>query len=335
MTQEIPNVHVIATGGSISCIGRSRLDLVNYSDDNNRLAIADMLARIPEVAEFAKVSSEQLANVSGGGLTPSDWLTLARRANEIWTTSPDIAGIVVTHGTATLEETAYFLSLASKSEKPIAVTCAMRPPSALSTDADLNLVDCIRVAAAPQSIGMGALVVFNNEIHSAREVSKTHTSRVHAFRSPDFGCLGYADTDQSVVYYRTPVRAHTHRSEFDLTDVSTLPRVEIVMAYAGADGACVDSIVDGKCDGIVVAGLGSGNVPSEFRAALQRAQKRGIPVVLASHTGSGRIRNSQRDREAGFISPDNLAPKKARILLMLALTKTQEPAVIQKMMLTY
>ena len=240
MTQEIPNVHVIATGGSISCIGRSRLDLVNYSDDNNRLAIADMLARIPEVAEFAKVSSEQLANVSGGGLTPSDWLTLARRANEIWKTSPDIAGIVVTHGTATLEETAYFLSLASKSEKPIAVTGAMRPPSALSTDADLNLVDCIRVAAAPQSIGMGALVVFNNEIHSAREVSKTHTSRVHAFRSPDFGCLGYADTDQSVVYYRTPVRAHTHRSEFDLTDVSTLPRVEIVMAYAGADGACVD-----------------------------------------------------------------------------------------------
>lgn len=335
MLDELPNVHVIATGGSISCMGRSRLDYVNYSDDDKHLTIAEMLARVPEVGEFANVSSEQMSNVYGGSLAPSHWLALARRVNEMLGTSSKTAGIAITHGTSTLEETAYFLNLTSKSEKPVVVTGAMRPPSGLSTDADLNLIDCIRVAAAPQAVGKGTLVVLNNEIHSARDVTKTHTSRVQAFRSSDLGCLGYADTDKNVVFYRSPVRAHTSRSEFDVSGVSELPRVEIVMAYAGADGMLVDFLADGRCDGLVVAGLGSGNVPGAFRAGLRRTQERGIPVVLATHVGNGRTRHSQRNREENFITPDNLSPKKARILLMLALTKTRDPVAIQKIMLTY
>ncbi len=335
MADALPDVHLIATGGSISCIGRSRLDYIDYSDDDRRLPIADMLARIPETSEFANVSTEQLSNAFGGSLGPSVWLTLARRVNEVWSSQPKVAGIAVTHGTSTLEETAYFLHLTSRSEKPVVITGAMRPPSALSTDADLNLVDCIRVAADPQAAGKGALVVLNSEIHSARDVTKTHTARPNAFRSSDFGCLGYADTDKTVVFYRAPLHAHTSRSEFDVSGLSELPRVEILMAYAGADGMLVDYLADGRCDGLVVAGLGSGNVPGGFRAALKRAQQRGIPVVLASQVGSGRTRHSERNRAENFISPDNLTPKKARILLMLALTKTRDPGAIARMMRTY
>lgn len=335
MSAGLPNVHVIATGGSISSVGRSRLDYIDYSDDDRRLTIDEMLARIPEIEKFANISTEQIANAYGGSVGPAAWLVLSRRINELLRTPSNLAGVAVTHGTSTLEETAYFIDLTSKSEKPVVVTGAMRPPSALSTDADLNLVGCIRVAADPQAVGKGTLVVLNSEIHAARDVSKTHTARLHAFRSSDFGCLGYADADQNVVFYRTPTRSHTSQSEFDISGLSELPRVEIVMAYAGASGMVVDFLAEGRCDGIVVAGFGSGNVPTDFRIALKRAQKRNIPVVLASHVGSGRTRNSERNRAEDFISPDDLTPKKARVLLMLALTKTRDPAAIQRIMRTY
>lgn len=222
-----PRVYVIGTGGSISCIGRSRIDYLNYSDDDKHLSVEEMLARIPEVDSFAEVRAEQFSNVFGGGLLPQHWLSLARRINQIFRDDPDAAGIAITHGTSTLEETAYFLNLTVKDRRPVVVTGAMRPPSSLSTDADLNLFDCIRVAAEPASADRGVLVVLNNEIHAAREVSKTSSSRVNTFRSQEFGCIGYADVDQRIVYYRSAEKLHTSATEFEPDRIESLPRVDI------------------------------------------------------------------------------------------------------------
>jgi L-asparaginase len=328
-------VYIIGTGGSISCIGRSRIDYVNYSDDDKHLTVPEMLARIPEAGEFAEMRCEQFSNVYGGGLAPSDWLALARRINDILRQDADAAGVVITHGTSTLEETAYFLNLTVKDRRPVVVTGAMRPPSSLSTDADLNLLDSIRVAAEPASAGRGVLVALNNEIHAAREVAKTSSSRLHTFRSQEFGCLGYADVDQRIVYYRMPVKAHTFATEFDPAAIDMLPRVDVAYAYTGADGVAIDAFANAGARGIVSAGLGSGNVPRAFMDALIAARGRGIAIVMATHAGSGRARRSERMAERGFVAADNLAPKKARILLMLALTASADPAEIQRMMFQY
>lgn len=328
-------VYVIATGGSISCIGRSRIDYVNYSDDDRHLTIHEMLQRVPEAAGVAEVRAEQYSNVYGGGLAPTDWLALARRINRIFREDRDAAGVAVTHGTATLEETAYFLNLTVKDRRPVVVTGAMRPPSGLGTDADANLLDSIRVAADPASAGKGVLVVLNNEIHAAREVTKTHSSRMSTFRSVDFGCLGYSDADQRVYYYRSPTKAHTHAAEFDPEDIAGLPRVEIALAYTGADGLVVRALAAAGARGIVSAGLGSGTAPAAFLAALDEARAQGVTVVIATQAGSGRARQSEKMVARGFVVADNLTPKKARILLMLALTVSDDRREIQRMMFTY
>lgn len=330
-----PRVYVIGTGGSISCIGESRLDLLNYNYADRHLTIDEMLARIPEVRDVADIRAEQFSNVYGGDLGPANWLELARRINAIFRADPDAAGVVVTHGTATLEETAYFLNLTVKSSKPVVVTGSMRPPTGLSTDADINLYDAIRVAASPDAAGKGALVVLNNEIQAARDVTKTNTARVETFKSGELGFLGYADSDGKIVFLRAPVRAHTAASEFDIGAIKDLPRVDIALAYAGADGAVVNALADAGAAGIVSAGLGSGSVPRAFMNALVEAQRRGVCVVIASNVGNGRVMAKRAFTEKGFVVADNLAPKKARILLMLALTRTRDVAEIQRMMLQY
>jgi L-asparaginase len=330
-----PRVYVIATGGSISCIGRSRIDYVNYSDDDHHLTIHEMLQRVPEVAAFAEVRAEQFSNVYGGGLTTEDWLALARRVNRIFREDKDAAGVAITHGTSTLEETAYFLNLTVKDRRPVVITGSMRPPSGLGTDADQNLLDCIRVAAEPQSADKGVLVVLNNEIHAAREVAKTHSSRVSTFRSRDFGCLGYADVDQRVYYYRGPLKAHTAACEFDSERIVDLPRIDIAYAYTGADGAALRAFVAAGARGVVSAGLGSGGAPAAFLAALDEVRAQGLTVVIATQAGSGRARQSEKMVARGFVVADNLTPKKARILLTLALTVSNDPHEIQRMMFAY
>src|SRR4030095_3688281 len=207
-TRKLPLVHVIATGGSISCIGESRTDLVDYGYADRHYSIAEMLSRVPEAADLARVESEQFSNVSSGDLPPALSPQLARRSDAIFRDDPEVAGVAVTHGTATLEETAYFLNLTVKSTKPVVVTGAMRPMTAISTDADLNLLDCIRVAASPAAAGRGVLVVLNNQIQAAREVTKSSTSRLDTFKSGDLGFLGYADSDGEVVFYRAPTKTH-------------------------------------------------------------------------------------------------------------------------------
>ena len=334
-TAQKPRVYLIGTGGSISFVGDFRTDYINYSYRNRHLTIEQMLDNIPEAREFADILPEQLVNVGSANITPAHWLQLARRINDIFALDAQAAGVAVTHGTATLEETAYFLNLTVKDRRPVVVTGAMRPPTGMGTDSDINLLDCIRVAAAPQSAGRGVLTVLNNEIQAARDVTKSNSYRLETFRSGELGCLGYADSDEEVVFYRSPARTHTADTEFDVAALEQLPRVDIAYAYAGADGLVVNALAEGGTAGIVAAGLGGGSSSPEFMAALKKARERGIPVVIATHTGNGRVMRTRRFVEDGYIAADNLAPKKARILLMLALTKTEDSGEIQRMMLEY
>jgi L-asparaginase len=328
-------VHVIGTGGSISCIGESRTDLLDYNYADRHLSIEEMLARIPEVGAAADVRAEQFLNVYGGDVSPVKWLDLSRRINAVLRDDPALAGVVVTHGTSTLEETAYFLNLTVKSARPVVVTGAMRPPTAMSTDADMNLYDAIRVAAHPDAACKGVLVVLDNHVLAARDVVKTSTSRLETFSSNELGVLGYADSDGSVVFYRKPVRAHTVATEFDPEQLSSLARVDIAQAYSGVDGVAVEALVSAGARGIVGAGLGSGSAPRAFLDALESAAKRGIAVVIASQSFNGRVMAKRAFVERGFAVADNLAPRKARILLMLALTAARDRQEIQRLILTY
>ena len=333
--EQKPRVYLFGTGGTISFVGETRTDFANYSYRGQQLTIQEMLARVPEANELAEVVAEQVINVGSTEVYPSHWLKLANRINEQFGSDPGAAGAAVTHGTATLEETAYFLNLAVRDPRPVVVTGAMRPPSAMGTDADNNLLDAVRVAAAQQSAGRGALVVLNNEIQSARDVTKTDSYRVETFQSGHMGFLGYADADGAVIYYRRPEQRHTADSEFDLTGVDELPRVDIAYSYAGAGATVIDALVDAGVGGIVAAGLGSGGSPSTFMDGLRRAIAAGVPVVLSTHVGTGRVVQTRRFMEQGYIVADNLHPKKARILMMLGLTRTQDPAELQRMMLEY
>ena len=331
----LPIVHLIGTGGSISCVGASRTDFIDYGYGDRHYTIEEMTARVPELAGIATLRSEQFTNVYGGDLSPQHWVGLARRINAIVRDAPDTAGIAITHGTSTLEETAYFLNLAVKTSKPVVITGAMRPMTAMSNDAELNLLDCVRVASSEHAANRGVLVVLNNQIQAAREVTKSSTSRLDTFKSADLGFLGYADSDGEVVFYRDTTRRHTHRTEFDVERLTTLPRVDIAFAYSGVDGTAVAALAGAGCAGLVAAGLGSGGAPRLFLDALSKAAEAGIPVVVASQAGSGRAMARRAAVERGFIFADNLLPRKARILLMLALTRTRDPAEIQRMMQTY
>ena len=330
MTAAKPQVHVIGTGGSIAGIGPDRMDYMLYSELGDHLTIEQSLERVPEIGNFATVTSEDLVSVGSTAIGPADWLALTKRINGLLGEGSSLSGVAVTHGTATLEETAYFLHLAVKTDKPVVVTGAMRPPTAISTDADLNLMDAVMIAAAPHAGGMGVLTVLNNEIHSARDVSKANTFRVETFRPNELGFLGYADSDHKVVFYRAPVRKHTTETPFSVEGRDDLPRVEIVYSYAGADGAIVDAVRQMRPDGLVVAGFGGGTFPPAFIAAAARAVEDGIPVVLASRSTAGRVVTTPRKDEQGFLVSDNLLPQKARILLMLALTVSTERDWLQQ-----
>lgn len=325
----LPRVHVIGTGGTISFFAASRTDYVDYTYGTRNLTIEEMLARIPEAHGLARVTSEQLVNVASTDIGPEHWLELARRIDSLHREDPALAGVVVTHGTATLEETAYFLNLTVRSERPVVVTGAMRPPSSISTDADLNLLDAVRTAASPAARGKGTLVVMNNEIQAARDVAKSDTQRVQTMTSRALGLLGYADSDGEVVFFRAPTRCHTAGTDFDVTRLDALPRVDIVPTYSGADGFMVRALAEAGVAGIVAAGMGSGSMPTRFMQALDEAVRRGVKVVVSTASPDGRVPAKKRYADGGYLVADNLSPKKARVLLMLALAHSQDPARIQ------
>ena len=334
MSQAKPRISIVATGGSIAGLGPNRLDFILYPELGEHITIEQSLQRIPEAHDIAHIWAEDLVSVGSTAIGPEEWLQLTKRVNGLLD-GDESDGVVVTHGTATLEETAYFLHLTVKSHKPVVVTGAMRPPTALGTDADLNLLDAIRVAACPASGGMGVLTVLNNEIQSARDVVKTNTFRVETFKPNELGFLGYADSDGQVVMYRAPLRRHTAATEFDLGGIPSLPRVDIVYSYAGSDDLLVNAVRANGSDGLVLAGFGGGSFPPRTIEAAARAVEEGVPVVLASRSLAGRVVMTPRKKEQGFIVSDNLQPQKARILLMLGLTKTRETAEIQRMFADY
>jgi L-asparaginase len=335
MAAQRPKVHVVATGGSISGLGPHRLDYILYPEVGQRMSIEEMLARIPEAQEMAEIQAENAIRVGSPAIGPTEWLQLAQRINHLFATDAALSGVVVTHGTATLEETAYFLHLTVKSEKPVVVTGAMRPPTAVGTDADLNFLDAIRLAACPAAASRGVLTVLNNEIQSARDVTKSNAFRVETFTSRDLGFLGYVDSDGQVIFYRSVTRLHTTAAPFDVGGRQALPRVDIVYAYGGADGVLVDAARQHGAEGLVLVGFGGGSYPTAFLEAGQRAVQAGIPVVLATRATAGRVIMTPRKQAGGFIVSDDLLPQKARILLLLALTMTRDRGTIQELFYQY
>ena len=330
-----PAVRVIGTGGSIAGVGPDRMDFILYPEIGNHITIQQSLDRVPEIQEIADVRSEDLVSVGSTAIGAAEWLGLARRINQIFREEPDVAGVAITHGTATLEETSYFLHLTIKSSKPVVITGAMRPPTALSTDADLNLLDAVRTAACPDSAGLGVLTVLNNEIQCGRDVTKASTFRVETFRPNELGFLGYADSDGKVIFYRAPLRRHTSNTPFMVDSMTDLPRVDIVYSYAGADGLLVDAVRSNGSDGLVLAGFGGGTFPPAVIDAAVKVVDSGIPVVLATRSTAGRVVTTPKKDEQGFIVSDNLLPQKARILLMLGLTISKDRHELQQMFYDY
>jgi len=325
--QELPKVAVLSTGGTIA----SKHDPTK-GGYLPALSGEDLVAAVPAIKKIAQIQVEQFSNISSSDITPEIWIHLAGRVNELLA-QPEIAGIVVTHGTNTLEETAYFLDLTKVSEKPVILVGAQRPASDLDSDGPRNLLDAVRVAIAPEAAGKGVMVVMNGQISAARDVTKTNTNRVETFRSLEFGELGVADAEK-VRFYRAPLRRQT----FAADSKTQLGRVDIVMSYAGADGRLVRSLLrDEPIQGLVIAGLGLGGVPAAMFDAIQEARRSGLPVVISTRVSTGRIfslsagkGSSLSLKQIGCVLADDLSPQKARILLMLALTKAHEPNSLQK-----
>lgn len=319
-------IKVIATGGTISAHHDDRLDVRNYVSGHYRRE--DIVASLPELQRFAKVDVEQLANFSSTVIDDRHWVLLRERVTAILEEEA-YDGVVITHGTNTLEETAYFLHMTVPSEKPIVVTGAQRPFSGLSTDASMNVLNAIQVAASSESNGFGVLVVLNNEVWSARDVSKTNTYRLQTFQSMNAGPLGTVDPDYRVRLLHRPVRKHTVQSMWANESFDALPRVDIVYSYAGADGVMIDALIAAGAEGIVIAGTGAGRCSPLEEEAIERAVQAGIVVAMSSRVGSGVVIPIDAYAHIPFVTTDTLSPQKARILLKLALRQTKNVATIQ------
>ncbi len=331
---EKPLVWVFSTGGTISGAGSSPTDLSNYK--SGTLTGEDLVKSLPQLADVAEIKVEQVTNVSSGDIMIEHWLTLSRRINETLA-DPKVAGVVITHGTNTLEETAYFLNLTVKSDRPVVIIGSMRPSTAISADGPLNLLNGVRVAASPDARGKGALIVLNDEINTARDGTKTNTYRVETFRAPELGILGYVDEDK-VAFYRTPTKRHTINSEFDVRALRELPAVDILLSYIQPRKEMFEALVKAGDKGIVFAGTGAGGLSQIEKDAIKTMSMGKGPkpiLVRSSRTGNGRVYATTQYDEIGVIPADSLNAQKARILLMLALTKTSDPTEIRRIFSEY
>jgi L-asparaginase len=332
----LPLVWVLSTGGTISGRGATSTSLTDYR--SGAFLGEELVRGVPEIKQYANVRVEQVVNVGSPDITLDNWLTLARRINTIFSDDPKVAGIVITHGTSTLEETAYFLNLTVKHDRPVVLVGAQRPATAISADGPLNLLNAVRTATAPDARGKGVLIVMNDEINAARDVTKTSTYRVETFRAPDLGFLGYVDADK-VIFYRESTKRHTAKSEFDVARITELPNVAILYSYVEPNTAVIPALVASGVKGIVFAGTGAGGLSSRERSVLQAVLSKPAasrPVVVrSSRTGSGRVVAANQYDDLGMIPADTLNPQKARILLMLALTKTHDLDDIRRMFAEY
>ena len=323
---ELPVVKLFTTGGTIRSLGSHRLKLHEYGD--GRIDGETMVKDVPEASRLARIEVEKISSVSSRMMGAEQHLHLARRImSEL--AKPGVAGAVVTHGTTTLEETAYFLHLTVKTTKPVVVVGAMRPWSAISRDGPLNFYNAVRTVLAPEATGKGVMVLLNGTIHSARFVTKTHTYHVETFVSREVGPIGFADSDR-VVFYRSPLTRHTSASEFDIEEIEFLPKVDVVYGYQEASRAPIDALAEEGAKGIVLA-----DDSPAYRKALLVARATGVVVVQGSRKGSGRVMLSARAAARGEVTADNLNPQKARILLRLALTRTTATKELQRIFNEY
>ena len=330
----LPKIKVLATGGTIAGAQTTQAD-AGYKSGS--FSVEDLIKAVPQLKDLAELSGEQIANIGSQTMNHEVWLKLAARCNELLGQA-DVEGIVVTHGTDTMEETAYFLSLVVKSDKPLVLVGSMRPATAISADGPINLYNGVALAANPEAKGRGPLVVLNDTIHYARESQKMHTTRMDTFHSPNRGIAGMMNTGKAFFYSQNTTR-HTTKSEFSVAGFKTndLPRVEIVYSHVNLGGETIDFLASQGVKGIVLAGVGDGNSTDAVLAALERAAKKGVAVVRSSRVGSGVVdRNVEvNDDKLGFLAGMELNPQKARILLMLGLTKTPDVKQLQQYFLEY
>lgn len=322
-------IKLIALGGTISAKGMNRLDLKDYV--SGKVNPAQFISDLPEINSFAEITVDAYDNISSTDIQISHWIELREKIIKSFQ-EENYDGIVVTQGTNTIEETAYFLHLTVPTSLPIVITGSQRPYTAISTDAHLNIYHAIKVACSEEAKGKGVLVMLNDEISSARDVSKTNTYRLEAFQSGQLGYIGFVEPDRTIQFYREPTRLHTYQSKFSkLSFAKELPRIEILYSYAGTTGDLIKYIANsGKYDGIVMAGTGAGLVSSKEEEALNDAVKKGLAIVRSSRVGNGRVVAIERYQHLNLVHGDNLSPQKARILLMLSLYAKDSLSEIQE-----
>lgn len=322
-----PNIHILATGGTIAGTGSSA---TTSQYTAGQVAIGTLLDAVPQIKDIANVTGEQIVSIGSQDMNDQVWLTLANRINELLA-SPECDGIVVTHGTDTMEETAYFLNLTVHSDKPVVLTGAMRPSTAMSADGPLNLYNSVVTAASKDSYGRGVMIVMNGLILGAHSTQKMNTVDVQTFQAPDAGPLGYVYNSRPYYNMQTQKR-HTTQSVFDVKGLKELPKVGIVYAYSNIDADVMEPFLTRGYKGIIHAGLGNGNYHKNIFPSLLEARKKGILVVRSSRvpTGPTTLYDEVDDEKYEFVASWELNPQKARVLLMLALTKTNDWREIQK-----
>ncbi len=322
-----PRVVIVATGGTIAGAAGSTT-AAGYK--SGAVAVDVLIAAVPQMKSFADVRGVQIASIGSQDMNDDTWVKLAAEVNRLLAQS-DVDGIAITHGTDTMEETAYFLNLVVKSDKPVVMTGSMRPSTSLSADGPLNIYNAVGVASDPKARGRGVLVVANDDIHSARAITKRHTTDVQTFVSPEVGLIGVCLFD-SRDFIRNPARAHTTATPFTIASGQALPRVDIIYAHAGMSPDVIDATVERGAKGLVIAGVGDGNLTTPALEAVGRAIARGTVVVRSSRVGEGVVRRNieVNDDKVGTVASMDLIPPKARVLLKLALTQTTDVKRIQE-----
>lgn len=326
-TGEKPNIVILATGGTIAGTAASQTEAGYRS---GAVGVEILIRAVPQLEDIADIRGEQIASIGSQDMNDEVWLKLAKRANELLA-SKDVDGIVITHGTDTLEETAYFLHLVVKSDKPVVMTGSMRPSTAMSADGPLNIYNAVAVAADPEARGHGVLVTVDDDVHSAHDIVKTHTTDVGSFSSGEPGLVG-AVLFGAVTWYRTPAQVHTKNSEFGIDEAASLPRVDIIHAHANMSPDLITAAAANGAGGIVIAGVGDGNMTAPALEAVKQVVARGVVVVRSSRVNGGIVRRNieVNDDEIGTVASMELNPPKARVLLQLALLKSSDSKAIQE-----
>lgn len=327
----LPTVKILATGGTIAGVAEKGTDVTGYKAGT--LTVDTLIKAVPEMKDYAEVSGEQVANISSNNVSTEILLKLAKRVNELLA-DPKVDGVVITHGTDSIEETAYFLNLTVKSDKPVVLVGSMRPATAISADGPMNLLEAVQAAASQKMKGMGVTIVMNDRICAARETTKFNTRNVATFQAPEYGYLGSMVNGQPDIY-RMSTRRHTSKSEFDVSKLTELPRVDVIYAYAGTDPSLIQAAVKLGAKGIVSASMGNGSISDLQEAEYKKLMKNKFPVVLSERVPTGECVLSKGAVEMGYISAGNLNPAKSRLLLQLALTKTSDPKEIQRIFSEY